>query len=65
MPQPLLLSKGVVVKGDGTGAQYQVTRRLGEGQFAECWEVKQCDAGSDLRVSQTKRWKRSKKGLSV
>lgn len=46
---PQLLGRGVTVKAE-TGHQYVVTRRLGEGQFAEVWEVKQC-TGSDLRVS--------------
>jgi len=48
MPQPLL-SKGQVVHGDITNTEYQVTRRLGEGQFAEVWEVRQCDS-PDLKV---------------
>lgn len=46
---PQLLGRGHTVKAE-TGNQYVVTRRLGEGQFAEVWEVKQ-STGGDLRVS--------------
>ena len=45
---PQLLGRGHTVKAE-TGNQYVVTRRLGEGQFAEVWEVKQ-STGGDLRV---------------
>lgn len=49
MPQQPVLIKGQQLKGEG-GTHYAVTRKLGEGQFAEVWEVRQCGAGSDLRV---------------
>lgn len=50
-PQQQLIAKGQSVKGDITGSGYVVTRRLGEGQFAEVWEVRQA-GGADLRVSE-------------
>lgn len=48
-PQPVL-TKGQSLRSEA-GHQYTVTRKLGEGQFAEVWEVRQSGAGSDLRVS--------------
>lgn len=44
-----LLHKGDVV-GEGA-AQYIVQRKLGEGQFAEVWEVKQVNSSFDVKVS--------------
>lgn len=48
-PQPVLV-KGQSLRGEA-GQQYTVTRKLGEGQFAEVWEVRQSGAGSDLRFA--------------
>lgn len=43
-----LLHKGDVV-GEGESA-YIVQRKLGEGQFAEVWEVKQPGSSYDVKV---------------
>lgn len=48
---------GLLRRGDLIEGRYSVLRKLGEGQFAEVWEVKLCDAASaalDLRVSDQK-----------
>lgn len=49
MPQQGLVSKGMVLRGD-SGHHYTLTRKLGEGQFAEVWEGRQSGSGNDLRV---------------
>jgi hypothetical protein len=49
MPQQGLVSKGMVLRGD-SGHHYTLTKKLGEGQFAEVWEGRQSGSGIDLRV---------------
>jgi hypothetical protein len=39
----------MVLRGD-SGHQYTLTKKLGEGQFAEVWEGRQSGSGNDLRV---------------
>lgn len=45
---PLLHKGDVIGEGDG---QYVVQRKLGEGQFAEVWEVKQVNRSYEAKVS--------------
>lgn len=45
---------GLLHRGDVIDGRYSVLRKLGEGQFAEVWEVRLCQADTDaldLRVS--------------
>lgn len=45
--------KGVLQKGShiGDDNRYLVTRKLGEGRFAEVWEIKDTEVLADQRVS--------------
>jgi hypothetical protein len=46
-----VLSKGLLL---GDDSRYKVVKKLGEGAFAEVWEVRdQHVAGEDNRVSET------------
>lgn len=45
--QPLLHKGDIVREGD---VSFTVQRKLGEGQFAEVWEVKQNNSNYDARV---------------